>query len=145
MWHRLIQWKHNANISYNSQNITTAIHSSITIPLCFSLPVSIPHSLSWCWVSPAAGMEYVGCDSDWALAQVAQRGYGVSSFRDIQKLSGHGPGQPDVGGPAWAGKLDQMTSRGSFQYQLFCDSDFSATLCDRNRCSTMQAQTSAKW
>ena len=49
---------------------------------------------------------------DIALAQVAQRGCGVSHLGDTQKPSGHGPGQPALGGPAWAGGLDLMTSRG---------------------------------
>jgi len=31
------------------------------------------------------------CVGDQALAQVAQRGFGVSHLGDIQKLSGHGP------------------------------------------------------
>lgn len=33
------------------------------------------------------------CEGDKALAQIAQRDYGVSIFRDTQKLSRHGPGQ----------------------------------------------------
>jgi len=34
------------------------------------------------------------CEDDQALAQIAQRGCGVSILRDIKKLSGHSPGQP---------------------------------------------------
>jgi len=37
-----------------------------------------------------------------ALAQVAQRGCGVSNLEDILKPSGHGPGQLALGGPARA-------------------------------------------
>jgi len=33
------------------------------------------------------------------MAQVAQRGYGVSVPADDQKLSGYGPGQLALGGP----------------------------------------------
>lgn len=36
-------------------------------------------------------------------AQVAQRGCGASILGDLQKLPGHGPVQPAVGKPAWAG------------------------------------------
>jgi len=36
---------------------------------------------------------------------------------NIQKLSARSPGQPALGGPAWAGVFDQMTSRGPFQPQ----------------------------
>jgi len=34
------------------------------------------------------------------LAQVAQRGCGVSILGDVQNLAGLGPGQPAVGAPA---------------------------------------------
>jgi len=40
------------------------------------------------------------CGGDHALAQVAQRGCGVSHSGDIKKPSGHGPGQPALGDPA---------------------------------------------
>ena len=40
------------------------------------------------------------CEGDRALAQVAQRGSGVSLLGGIQKPSGHDPGQPGLGGPA---------------------------------------------
>ena len=40
------------------------------------------------------------CEGGRVLAQVAQIGCGVSIFRDIQKLSGRGPGQPALGGRA---------------------------------------------
>lgn len=58
----------------------------------------------------------------WALAQAAQRGCGVSVFRDNQKLSGHSSGQLALGVPAWAEGLDKMTFRATFQPQLFCSS-----------------------
>ena len=50
--------------------------------------------------------------------------YGNDTYilEDIQNLSGHGPGQLALGSPAWAGRLDQMTSRGPFPPQPFCDS-----------------------
>jgi len=41
--------------------------------------------------------------SDGALTPIAQRGCGVSCLGDIQKPSGHCPGQSHLGGPAWAG------------------------------------------
>lgn len=50
------------------------------------------------------------------VAQVAQEGYRLSILGDIQKTSGHGPGQPALGSPAW------VISKGPFQPQLFCDS-----------------------
>ena len=40
------------------------------------------------------------CEGDRALAQVAQSSGGVSILGDIQKPSGHGPGQPALAGPA---------------------------------------------
>ena len=55
------------------------------------------------------------CEGDSTLAQVAQDSCGVSIPGDTEKLSGHGPGQPALCGPASAGGLDQMTSRGLFQ------------------------------
>jgi len=39
------------------------------------------------------------CESDGTLQQVVLRGCGLSILA-IQKPSGHGPGQPAVGGPA---------------------------------------------
>jgi len=56
---------------------------------------------------------------DSVLAQVAQGGCG--DLGDVQKPSGHGPGQPALGRPAQAG-LDKTPSRGPFQPQPFCDS-----------------------
>jgi len=63
---------------------------------------------------------------------VAQRGGGVSTLGDTQKLSELGPGQLALGGPAWSGGLDQMTSRIPFQPQTFCDPVNSAEV---NTCS----------
>ena len=92
-----------------------------------------PGSFQWC---PVTGQEAMGthrhtgdslwtlfyCEHHWALAQVAQRGCGVSLLGDIQKPSGHGPGQLALGGPAWAGVLlDQMTSRGPSQPPPLCN------------------------
>jgi len=45
------------------------------------------------------------------------RSCGVSILGDIQKLSGHGPGQLALDGSVWAGVLDQMTSRGPLHLQ----------------------------
>lgn len=39
------------------------------------------------------------CKGDQALAQVSQRGCGVSLVGDAKKLSGHVPRQPVLGGP----------------------------------------------
>lgn len=52
------------------------------------------------------------CWSFWLLTSVL----GVT-----QKPSGHSPEQPALGGPAWAGGLEKMTSRGPFQPQPSCD------------------------
>lgn len=59
------------------------------------------------------------CQGDRAREQVAQRGGGVSICGDFQNLMGHSPEQPALAGPAWAGELAKMISRGKFQYQLF--------------------------
>lgn len=62
------------------------------------------------------------CVDSGALAQAAHRGCGGSLLGQLQKLPGCGLEDPAVGGSAWAGRLDQMTSRGPFQPQPFCDS-----------------------
>lgn len=64
--------------------------------------------------------------SDQSLAQVVLRTCGVSILGDIEKLSGHSPGQPALDGPIPAGGVDKVTSRAPFQsqlfrYTLFCD------------------------
>ena len=46
------------------------------------------------------------CEGNQAPEQVAQRGYGVSILGDIQKLSGHNPGQRALGEPACTEGLD---------------------------------------
>lgn len=51
---------------------------------------------------------------DWDLAHAAQRSGTVSILGDIQKPSEPGPGQQVLGGPNWAGGLDQMDSRSFF-------------------------------
>jgi len=63
--------------------------------------------LLWGWPSTATG---------------CQGSCGVSLLGSIQKSCGHGLGQPALSGPAWAGGLDYMTSRGLFLLQPFCDS-----------------------
>ena len=40
------------------------------------------------------------CEGNQAHAKVAQRGFGVAILEDLQKLSGYGPGQRALGGPA---------------------------------------------
>lgn len=40
---------------------------------------------------------------------------------NLQKLSGHGPGQPGLSIHAWVHGLDRITSRHLFQPQPFCD------------------------
>ena len=58
--------------------------------------------------APSEHQEIVfDCVGDQPLAQVVQGGCGVSILGDIQKPSGHGPEQAALGGPAWAGGLDQ--------------------------------------
>jgi len=46
------------------------------------------------------------CEDDRALARFACRGCGVSLPGNAQKLFGHGPGPPALGGPASVGGLD---------------------------------------
>jgi len=58
----------------------------------------------------------------WWLAQVTQVGCKVCILGVIQKLLGCGPGQPTLGGSAWAVGLDQTASRGPLQPQPFWDS-----------------------
>lgn len=68
-------------------------------------------------------------ESDWALTKVAQEGCVVSVLGDIQMTPGLGSGQAALGSPAWAGMLHQMTFRGLFQTQPFCDSVYIICLC----------------
>lgn len=67
----------------------------------------------------------------WALTQGAQRTCGVSLPEDTKKLSGHEPGQLSEGDPVWAVGLDWRTSRGSFQPQPFCGSEWVLDLFSR--------------
>lgn len=70
--------------------------------------------------SPALGKEQAHCEGDKALGQVAQRICAVSLVGGVQKSSGHGPGQPALGGPASAGQLDQMRTLPTSA--ILCDS-----------------------
>jgi len=54
-------------------------------------------------VSAEPEEELLPSEGDGALAQAAQRGYGVSFSGDIPHPLGRGPVQPAVGDPAWAG------------------------------------------
>ena len=52
------------------------------------------------WEVPSEHQEILFCcGSDQALAQVPRGGCGISLLGDIQKLSGHGPGQSALGDP----------------------------------------------
>ena len=66
--------------------------------------------------------EFLPSEGDRALEQAAQGGGGVCFSGDIQDLPRQGPVQPAVGDPASAGGLDEVTHRGPFQPQTFCDS-----------------------
>ena len=95
-----------------------------------------PDSFRWCqqqdkgqWAQTEAEEvpaeheeELLPSEGDGALEQAAQGGCGVSFSGDTQDLPGHGPVQPAVGDPAFAGGLDEMTHRGPFQPRTFCDS-----------------------
>lgn len=54
------------------------------------------------------------CRGGRVLAQVSLGGCVVSILAGIQNPPGHGPGQWALGGPSWAGVLDQVTSKGLF-------------------------------
>lgn len=56
------------------------------------------------------------------MVQIAWRGCGVSILGELQKPSRHGLRQLVLGDPASAVWLEQMTSKGTFQPQPFCDS-----------------------
>lgn len=58
------------------------------------------------------------------LGQGAHRDCEVSVLRDLQKMTGHGPGQLVLAGSARAGRLDQMTFRGPYQHKEFCETCF---------------------
>lgn len=73
---------------------------------------------SFSWIS---GNVLFTVRGDWALVQVTNTGHGVSILGDIQKLSENGLAQHTYSGPAGAEGLHQITSRGLFQSQQFCD------------------------
>lgn len=68
---------------------------------------------------PISGNTFFYCESDWAVAQVDQGGCGVFILGDIKKTSWYVPQQPALGGPAWEGGLENVTSRSPFQSQPF--------------------------
>ena len=63
------------------------------------------------------------CEDDQALAQVGQKGCGVS----LEILKSHTHGQLSLGEPAWAGRSDKMTPRCSFQLEPFCERNSAST------------------
>lgn len=87
-----------------------------------------PASAQW-W--PVAGPEAMAtsrntlfhCDGEQTPAQIAQRGCRVSFLGNMQKPSGHGPGQPVPGGHLKQQGWHQKTVRGPFQSEQcdFCD------------------------
>lgn len=68
------------------------------------------------------------CEDGQTLEQVAQRGCEASTCGAIQSMTA-GPGQPALGGPACAGQLNQMASRGLFPPQPSCDSVTTDKIC----------------
>ena len=73
-------------------------------------------------LSTAWEEELLPSEGDGALAQAAQRGWGVSFSGDIPALPGRGAVPPALGDPAWAGGWDWVTHRGPCQPRPCCDS-----------------------
>lgn len=59
------------------------------------------------------------CGHDWALGKVAQRTCGVSLLEGIQKPHECGPGQPALGGCAWADRVQRSLSDLSHSVMLW--------------------------
>lgn len=57
-------------------------------------------------VPPKHKEEFLSCEGDGALGQIAHRGCGICSSGDIQKPSQQDPVQAALGEPALAGILD---------------------------------------
>lgn len=70
---------------------------------------------------PSEHQETLYCEVEKTLAQVVQSSW-VFLHGDLQKLSGHHPGQAALGCSVWPVGLDQMVSRGPFQSQTVCNS-----------------------
>lgn len=84
-------------------------------------PVTGPEAMDTNWklrsfpVSIRKHFFFFFCEDGQALMQVAQRGCDIFILADTSKVSGPGgPGQLAVSVSAWAGELDQMTSRWPF-------------------------------
>lgn len=87
----------------------------------------------WAQTETQVSSEHQGalfnCEGDCALAggglPMSQRGGGPTLLGDTKKPSGHGPGQLELRGPAWARGLsmglDQMNFSNPFQPQPFCE------------------------
>lgn len=88
--------------------------------------------LSRSWELPVASWSVVRCppcflltckpSGTWQLQSHCNSKVLFLRCRDIPNMTGHSPGQPALGNPAWAGGLDQVTSRGPCQPQPVCDS-----------------------
>ena len=81
----------------------------------FTLDISCQTSLNLCcfcccYLLRSAASSFERCNDD-----ISKGGCGVSFSGDIQDPPGQGPGQPAVGDPASAGRLDWVTHRGPFQ------------------------------
>lgn len=54
-------------------------------------------------IPPEYQEDFLPCEGDRALAQVAQSGCAITIFGDTEKSPGHGPGHLILGSPPWAG------------------------------------------
>ena len=105
-WERLA-WRRAGSTGPSSMCVHTWREgASRTEPVSFQWhPVTAPEAMGTHW-DTGGSLQTSGvlhCESDQARAQVFQGCCRVSILRNIQKAPGHGPGQPALGGPAWAG------------------------------------------